>query len=157
MCSYPFFINYLRALEKYSRSLLHTHACLLFGALKGYFFDWGRVQKLFSMLPSILTFDLYLILGSFWIFGTLICCFFGWGKGHRWKKCGNFGVIFNFLGPSGAVLGVRVWLKNCFWVNSWSLTISIFFVFFNSNFWFWLNFGAVIDFWGPNLLFLGLG
>ena len=37
-------------------------------------------QILFSMFPSILTFDFDLILGSFWLFGTQIDYFLGRGN-----------------------------------------------------------------------------
>ena len=57
----------------------------------GYFWGWGRVQKIvlgsthvveqlsFSMLPSILTFDFDLLLGSFLTFWNPIGLFSGSG------------------------------------------------------------------------------
>ena len=37
-------------------------------------------QLLFFMLPSIMTFDFDLILGSFCFIGAKIGCFWGWGN-----------------------------------------------------------------------------
>ena len=62
---------------------------LLFRALMGYFWGWGRVQKLFRVLfiqlnnfyfPSILTFDFHLILEQFFTFWAI----FGvWGRAQK--------------------------------------------------------------------------
>ena len=55
-------------------------------------------QLLFSIVPSILTFNFHLI----------------------------FGVFFYFLGPNGLFFGVGVGFKNCFGVSSYRL-ITFFF------------------------------
>ena len=81
----------------------------------------------FCLFPSILIFDLDLIFRSF----------------------------FYFLGPLWAIFGVRVGFDNCFRVYSCSWTTLIFFVSFNSDIWFLLNFWILFTFWGPYGLFFG--
>ena len=77
----------------------------------GYFGGWGQVQivfgstllvqqLLFSLFPSILTFDFDLIWGLFCLFGAKNRLFRGLGSG-----------------------------SNCFWVYSYSATTFIFFLF----------------------------
>ena len=67
-------------------------------------------------------------------------------------------------GRNWAFIGAGLWFKifwglgsgsNCFGVYLYSAIIFIFFVSFNSDIWFWLNFGVVLTFWGTIGLFLG--
>ena len=84
-------------------------------------------QFLFSMFPSILTFDFDLNLGSFLLFGALIGYFWDWG--------------------SKTVLGsTRVVEKLLFSIVSSILTFDIY-----------LIFGSFFTFWSPNGLFSGSG
>ena len=108
---------------------------LIFGsfwALLGYFWGWGRVQKLWwGVLVELSNFLFYVTFDSyiwFWL---------------------NFWVISYFLGPIWAIFGVRERFKKCFGVDSCSWTTFIFYVSFNSDIWFWLDFGVILDFLGP--------
>ena len=47
-------------------------------------------------------------------------------------------------------VGVGEGFENCSGVYSWSWTNFIFYVSFNSDIWFWLNFVAIFEFSGPN-------
>ena len=68
----------------------------------------------------------------------------------------NLGVIlFTFWSPSGLSLGSRLDQKKCFVVYSCSWSTFIFYVSFNSDIWFWFNFGSFFTFWDSNGLFLG--
>ena len=87
-------------------------------------------QLLFSIFPSILTFDFYLNLGSFFLFVALMGYFWGWGRAQKlfwgsWTICIfygsfnsdiwfwlNFGVIFYFWDPNGLILGLGRLQKN---------------------------------------------
>ena len=74
-----------------------------------------------------------------------------------WSPTGLFfWVIFNFFGALMSYFWStgRVF-KNCFGVYSCSWATLIFYFFFNSDIWFWINFGVVFYFWGPNGIFLG--
>ena len=51
---------------------------------------------------------------------------------------------------------VGVGLKNCIGGYSCSWKTFIFYVFFNSNFWFWLDFGVIIDFLGSKWAIFGV-
>ena len=80
------------------------------------------------MFPSTLTFDLDLILGSFFTFWNSNGLFLGLGKGSK------------------TVLGsTHVVEQHSFYM--FPLNLSFFL----------LNVGAIFTFWGPNGLFLGLG
>ena len=81
----------------------------------------------FSMFPSILTFDFDFILGSFWYFGALM----------------------------GLFLGVKIGLKTCIGVYSFSWTTFIFYDSLSSDIWIWLKFGVIFVLWGPNGLVWG--
>ena len=70
---------------------LWLESFLIFWALMGYFWGWGRVRKLFwGLLMYLLTLffygsiksgiDFYLILGSFFTFWALMGYFWGWGR-----------------------------------------------------------------------------
>ena len=101
-----------------------------------------------------LRFRLRLSWGWYWGWGYLrLRLKWGWVKVHfvcfrqfRYLFLLNFGVIFDFLGPWLATLGVG--FDNCFGVYSCSWTSFIFYVSFNSNLWFWLNFVVIFDFLG---------
>ena len=80
-------------------------------------------QLLFCIVSSILTFDFHLIWGSF----------------------------LTFLGPYWAIFGVRVGFKNCFVVYICRWPTFIFYSFFNSDFWFSLDFGSFFYFFGALL------
>ena len=85
-------------------------------------------QLLFCMFSSIRIFEFYIILGSF----------------------------LTFWDPNGLFFGVRVWFDNCFGVYSFSWTTLIFFVSFNSDIWFWLNFYVIfLHFWAQMGYFCG--
>ena len=77
-------------------------------------------------------------------------------KNLKLKRSGRNLKLKNFKLKNWAILGVREGFKNYFEVYSCSWTTLISYVFFNSNFCFWLNFGSVCTFWGPNGLFLGV-
>ena len=61
----------------------------------------------------------------------------------------NFGVIFYFLGPLWANIGLGEGFKHCFRVYSCTWTTFIFYVTLDSDIWFWLNFGVIFYFLGP--------
>ena len=125
----------------------------------------------FTLFLSILTFDFYLILGSFLTYWGPNRPFLGLGKDSNtllgsshvveqlscsmipysdiWY-CLNFGDIFGFLG-----FGVGV--KNYFGVYSCSWTTFIFYSSFNSDFWFWLNTWVLFSFWVLMGYFWGRG
>ena len=67
----------------------------------------------------------------------------------------EFALILLFV-PWWAIFGVRIGFKNYFGVYSCSWKTFIFFVSYNSDIWFRLNFRVIFDFLGPNGLFLGL-
>ena len=113
---------------------------LLFLALMGYLWGQGMIQKLICglLLYLILTFDFDfdLILGSFFNFLCTTGQFLGW--------------------PYWAIFGVWAGYQNSFTVSSCSWTTFIFFVSFNSDFWFWLSFGVSFCLlFGSNGQFLG--
>ena len=56
-----------------------------------------------------------------------------------------------------AIFWVGEGFKHCLGVYTCSWITSTFFVPFHSDISFWLNFGVILDFWGPNGLFLGWG
>ena len=60
----------------------------------------------------------------------------------------QFKGCFGLFGPKCAILSVTIRFRNCFGVYSYSATTFIFYVSFNSDIWFWLNFGVVFDIWG---------
>ena len=65
---------------------------------------------------------------------------------------------FSTFGAQMVYLGVRLRLKNCFWVSSYGATTFIFYVSFNSEYLFLLNFRFCFClFSGPNGLFLLAG
>ena len=81
---------------------------LLFRALMGYFWGWGRVQKLFRVLfiqlnnfyfPSILTFDFHLIFEYFFTFGV-------WGWFSEFCSISALSCSFEFV----VVVGGRWWV-----------------------------------------------
>ena len=70
----------------------------------------------------------------------------------------NFGVILYFFGPQWAIFGGWGRVRQLFWDLLMYLNNFYFvYVSFNSVLWFWLNFGVIFEFWGPNGLFFGLG
>ena len=112
-------------------------------------------QLLFSMFPSIPSFDFDLILGPFW----------GWVKKHFYiysftQTTLIFYVLFNYNFWFWLTFGIFV--LGTYWAILWSRKGSVtvlgsslvveqlfFYVFFNSIFWFWLEFWGHFDFLGP--------
>ena len=124
-------------------------------------------QLLFSVFLSILTLDFDSILRSFYTFWGSNGLFLWLGKGpnsilgftHVVEQLSFsmslsiltfefdliLGSFFTFWGPNGVGVG----FENCFGVYSCSWKTFIFCVFFNSNFWFWINFEIIFHFGGP--------
>ena len=70
-------------------------------------------------------------------------------KNLKLKRSGRYLKLKNFELKNWAFLGVREGFKNCFEVYSCSWMTFISYVFLNSDFCFWLNFGVSLYFLGP--------
>ena len=136
-------------MSHYKRRPPCNHECgfkIIFGSFLTF---WGPSGLFFGVRLGSKT-----VLGSSYVVEQLsFLCFlpfwhliFTWIWGH-----------FDFLGPQWATFGVGVGINNGFKVSSCSWTTFIFYVSFNSDIWFWFNFGVILTFWGPNRLFLGSG
>ena len=79
----------------------------------------------------------------------------GCQNSRLWQKV--FGLTFRLPETLSIFCTYACKVQNCFSVYSCSWTTFIFYVSFNSVIWFWLNFGVILYFLGPNGLFLGIG
>ena len=109
---------------------------------------------LFSMFPSILTYDFDLILGLFLHFWSPKGLFLG--SGYDSYSCWIYSCSWTtFIFCDSLNCDIRIWLDfverfdNCFGVYSWSWTTFILYVSLILDIWFWLNFWIIFIFRSP--------